>query len=388
MRPARPLGLIPSAHASEFAARDDGSSDRIATPPQRAGFATGRPGMEQPLAHRTAAVSLALAILTAASIASAVDVRTGRIDDLSPTWDRIESTAPASPTCGMPSVDSQHDGVSYNAFPIRASVAESLVVDVPAGGTTLDDTVLALYCGAFDPASPATNLVAYDDDDGELSLSRFTAEDGVTLEPGVVYWLVLTTFAPSDVGLFEVRLESPTATFVGSHERSGSLGPGSTRWNRIEANNPSVDLACSLPVADAAADDVAFQAFPIRASALGNLEVEVVADAQTALADTVLALYCDPFDPLEPTANLVAVDDDDGPELLSRFHSSDGIALAPETTYWLVLTTFDAASYGTYHVRIHDPRISFVPEPGAGAGVRAALLTLWSVVVWRRSRGS
>lgn len=345
--------------------------------------------MEVPLEHHAAAGTLALAIVTAASIASAVDVRTGRIDSLSPTWDRIEATTPANPTCGMPSIDSQHDGVSYNAFPIRATIAESLVVDVPADGTTLDDTVLALYCGAFDPANPAANLVAYDDDDGDLSLSRFTEDDGVILEPGVVYWLVLTTFAPDDVGSFEVRLESSTVAFVGSHERSGSLGSGSRRWDRIEAGDPSVDLTCSLPVADASADDVAFQAFPIRASTPGNnLEVEVVSDTQTTLLDTVLALYCDPFDPLQPTANLVAVDDDDGDELVSRFHKSDGIVLEPELTYWLVLTTFDAASYGTYHLRIHDPLISFVPAPGAGAGGRAALLALLFLLIGKRSLGS
>ncbi len=340
----------------------------------------------KPLVQHTVAASLALAILSTGMVASALDLRTGRFDALSPTWDRIESTAPASATCGLPSLDSQHDGVSYNAFPIRTTVLESLVVDVPALGTALEDTVLALYCGAFDPANPAANLVAYDDDDGELSLSRFSAEDGVTLEPDVVYWLVLTTFAPSEVGAFEVRLESETASFVDSHERSGSLGPDSTRWNRIEATDPSVDLSCNLPVTDAAADDVAFQAFPIRASALANLAVEVVADAQTTLTDTVLALYCDPFDPRDPTANLVAIDDDDGDELLSRFHASDGITLAPETPYWLVLTSYDAASNGNYRVRLHDPRIDFVPAPSAAAAERVAFIALCCIVAWRRSR--
>jgi hypothetical protein len=328
------------------------------------------------LAHFARRLGLALAIAAATRTASAADVRSGVLDELSPTWDRIESDAPASSTCGLPSQDSPHDGVSYNVFPIRVAEPENLVVEVAPSGTTVEDTVIALYCGTFDPADPGAHLVAWDDDGGDAHLSGFSADDTVALSPGSVYWLVVTTFAPGDEGVLEVRLESPTATFDTTQERSGELTAASPRWDPIDALDPSVDLTCHRAVETGAATDAAYEAFEIRASAPALLQAEVVGTDDTTLTDTILALYCDPFDPLDPTAGLVAVDDDDGPLQLSRFRAGDGIALAPETTYWLVLSTYQADSYGRYELRIHDPRIAFVPEPRAEAAASCALLAL------------
>ena len=138
----------------------------------------------------------------------------GTFNSASPTYDRILSGA-TSLTCNAPSNDSINDGMSYVALRVEVTAAENLVAEVIATGTTLGDPVLSLYCDPFDPAAPMTNLVAFNDDISQNNkMARFLDSDGITLQPGATYWLVLTTFSSGDFGTYQVDVSTPTATPV------------------------------------------------------------------------------------------------------------------------------------------------------------------------------
>ena len=92
----------------------------------------------------------------------------------------------------------------YAVFPITSSVSENLEVEVVAANTTLSDTVMTLYCDPFDPADPMANAIAYDDDGAGYPYSGFYASDGIYLDAGVTYYLVLSTFSAGDMGDFEL----------------------------------------------------------------------------------------------------------------------------------------------------------------------------------------
>jgi len=143
------------------------------------------------------------------------------LDSNSPTWDRIFSPDVA-PNCGADSTPSgKGQGVPYAAFQIFVSQQEDLEAVIDLGGTTVRDTVMAVYCDPFDPATPMARLVAYDDDSGPGQLeAAFIAADGVTLSPGPpggpprIYYLVVSSFSPGDFGTFRVNLTSATVQVV------------------------------------------------------------------------------------------------------------------------------------------------------------------------------
>jgi hypothetical protein len=68
------------------------------------------------------------------------------------------------------------------------------------------------------------------------------------------------------------------------------------------------------------------------------------------LSDTVITLYCDPFDPMDPLHNIVAYDDDGGDGLYSAFFDTDGATMTAGDPYWLVLSTFSAGDTGDYDI--------------------------------------
>jgi len=144
------------------------------------------------------------------------DSVTGTLDVSSQTWDRIVSSS-VDPGCNASSTPSAFGvGVPYLRFPVIVSAGVSnFEVTIVAEGTTVVDTVLALYCDPFDPANPAMNLVAYNDDidfDGGNLLSAFVFDDNIALGPGQ-YWIVVSTFAPGDFGDFQLDMLSTNGMF-------------------------------------------------------------------------------------------------------------------------------------------------------------------------------
>ena len=154
--------------------------------------------------------------------------------------------------------------------------------------------------------------------------------------------------------------------------RTGTFDAESPTWNRPK-DLDLVSPTCELAAQDATADGTSYAAFDIQVTAPENLEAEIV-DAGTSEAfDPMLMLYCAPFDPLNPLANLVATNDDRAVlNALPAFTAERGIALEPGQTYTIVVTTFNPADFGTWELSLQSPTAHFVPEPD-GAQLAAAL---------------
>lgn len=123
-------------------------------------------------------------------------------------------------------------------------------------------------------------------------------------------------------------------------------------WNR-PAGTDVVDTSCgagSSWVLSAQGTAVYYDVFAILSPGGTLLEAEILNSVHTTLSDTVIALYCNPFDPAAPLANAVAYDDDGGSGLLSAFTAADGIILAPNVPYWFVVTTFANGESGFYEM--------------------------------------
>lgn len=132
---------------------------------------------------------------------------------------------------------------------------------------------------------------------------------------------------------------------------AGTLDASSPTYDRIHGT--AVNAACGAPALDSLNDGMAFDIFCIEV--IDGAPVEIVIDpSQTNVADTVLTLYCDPFDPLAPSLNMVAFDDDDGVGTLSALSAADDIRLVPGREYWVVVSTYGAGMYGSFTVQLSD----------------------------------
>ena len=107
-------------------------------------------------------------------------------------------------TCAAPSSDSSNNGVAYQVFPFYSPGGQNADIEVVLG--TLADSVLFIYCDPFDPSTPASNIVAWDDDDGVGFGSAITPADGVVLDPGVQYFAVVSGFNNAQLGTFDINL--------------------------------------------------------------------------------------------------------------------------------------------------------------------------------------
>ena len=122
-----------------------------------------------------------------------------------PTYDRIFGGGTDN-TCNL-SVTFSGTGVGVNYAIVEFFSPTGGLwdgVEVNAGGTTIGDTTMTLYCDPFDPANADQNVVVYDDDGGSGLLSAITAADGVMLQANTSYFIVLGTFGPGDVGAYQL----------------------------------------------------------------------------------------------------------------------------------------------------------------------------------------
>jgi hypothetical protein len=129
---------------------------------------------------------------------------------------------------------------------------------------------------------------------------------------------------------------------------SGTL-IGEPTYTRISTNN--VDPNCNA-TSSFSASGVQYAVIPIHTTnGAGENLVATVNAAGTGINDTVMSVYC-AFDPANSDQNLVAYDDDGGGGLMSAFLAGDGVFLAPETTYYVVLSLYSSGDLGsgTYQV--------------------------------------
>ncbi len=136
---------------------------------------------------------------------------------------------------------------------------------------------------------------------------------------------------------------------------SGTLDATSPTWDRIYGS--AVDVACNASMADSSNNGLYYEEIPIQVTASENLECEITSFP----GDTVMALYCDPFDPLNPLANVVAYDDDGGVSPLSAFVAADNITLSPGATYYLIVSTFSPGVTGDFTVDFTSATVAVVP---------------------------
>ncbi|MCB1606909.1 MAG: hypothetical protein KDI71_08030 [Xanthomonadales bacterium] len=119
-------------------------------------------------------------------------------------------------SCAAASSDSSNNGTSFQTFDVRSPSGQNMDAEVVLG--TLNDSVLFVYCPPFNPADPATNIRAWDDDGGVGFGSAIVAADGVVMEPNQVYTLVVTSFSQGDAGTYTLNLGGDLQ-FVGQEEQ-------------------------------------------------------------------------------------------------------------------------------------------------------------------------
>jgi hypothetical protein len=132
---------------------------------------------------------------------------------------------------------------------------------------------------------------------------------------------------------------------------SGTLDANSPVYDRIHGT--VADSDCGAPVFDSVNNGMAFDIQCVEVTDANPIEI-VLDSGQTNISDTVLTLYCDPFDPVAPWLNVVAFDDDDGVGTLSALSAADDIRLVPGREYWIVVSTYGAGMHGSFTVQMSD----------------------------------
>lgn len=127
------------------------------------------------------------------------------------------ATIPASPTFNRPVSCAALSGVgtAVGFFDQDFSIDLDGNYTMTATGGSIGDTVFILYDGPFDPASPLTNCLAFNDDAIGL-LSQITSP----LVTGTLYTLVSTTFSNDVTGTTDVEITGP-----GNISLGGFAGP-------------------------------------------------------------------------------------------------------------------------------------------------------------------
>lgn len=163
-------------------------------------------------AFRTLKLTLASLALTASTAFAAPVDFSGTLSWSDPTFRR-----PA--TQGSLSTVGTH--VAYDVFNFFVSSDGTYRIS-----TTwfIGDTFLALYQGAFNPASALTNLVAIDDDGGLGNLSQLN----VALQADLQYSLVVTSYSNWDYG-----------TYFGNFKTIS--GGGQVTLGNLPISNPPVE---------------------------------------------------------------------------------------------------------------------------------------------------
>jgi hypothetical protein len=142
------------------------------------------------------------------SARGSVDTFTGNLTG-EPTYDKYSLDSDLVDLTCMPATSLWDEGLTeYIAIPVEVTAAANLAVSFSATGIT--DTWLGVYCD-FDPANPDMGMMFYNDDGSVGLISEILDTDGVTLQPGAVYWVVVSVYSDTDLGDGSFTLELSTA---------------------------------------------------------------------------------------------------------------------------------------------------------------------------------
>ncbi|MEH6474588.1 MAG: autotransporter outer membrane beta-barrel domain-containing protein [Sneathiella sp.] len=174
-------------------------------------------------------------------------------------------------------------GSTYNYFAEEFTPSGTGVFDISVLGTsTINDPVLYLYTGSFDPSTPLVNGVTADDDGGVGLLSKITGE---SLIGDTTYFIVVTSFNAGDIGAFDFEIVGPFGVAVGSSGYVDTASPtGMTALaSYFSSNDDSGDrqtVANYLDTLDEAELVTALKTiFPVNTSS--NAQSFVSTDAKT-----------------------------------------------------------------------------------------------------------
>ncbi|MEZ4386215.1 MAG: hypothetical protein R3D98_01305 [Candidatus Krumholzibacteriia bacterium] len=157
--------------------------------------------------------------------------------------------------------------------------------------------------------------------------------------------LALALDLPKDPDRVDYQMDTPSRIVI-----SGELTLASPTWLRWRpASYDELGLNCDLVMATSYTTQPHYDLYCFNVTT--SDPVEFVVDE--AGFDTVIYIYCDPFDPNQPTENAVYMDDDDGEGLLSAITAANGVTLTPGLDYWFIICSY-SSTVGTYSVSTSD----------------------------------
>ncbi len=196
------------------------------------------------------------------------------------------------------------------------------------------DNYIFVYNGAFNPASPLTNLVDLNDDFPSIGVSGFPS---FAVTAGTTYTIVVTGFGNLNFGAYTTTISAPLT--------ANGTTLGAPTFARPNTSRSITSFAPIYPVdaISTSATAVRYQAktFTVPTSGLYRVQSEAV----TSGFDMYTILYKGTFDPTQPLTNAVISNDDFGSITLSGFE----IGLEAGQTYTFVTTGYSNGNAGDYY---------------------------------------
>jgi len=157
--------------------------------------------------------------------------------------------------------------------------------------------------------------------------------------------IALAADVPKDPDRVDYVMDSPSRIVI-----TGELTEASPTWHRWRpASYEELGLNCDLVFNSDYVNEPYYDQYCFNVT--DSEPVEFVVD--DAGFDTVIYIYCDPFDAMDPTVNGVYMDDDDGVGLHSAIFAANGVTLTPGNDYWFIICSY-STTFGTYSVTTSD----------------------------------
>ena len=161
-------------------------------------------------------------------------------------WIHLANTTSYTSTLTASSSTYSRTGFAPGFFFEALRVTVSVTGEYDIRSISNIDAYGSLYRSAFNPSNPMGNLVIQDDSGGGRGQFRITA----TLQAGVTYILVFTTYAPNEQGPFTVSVTGPTrvglARIGGSSAATTSASTASPSTTSTRANPTTCESNITL----------------------------------------------------------------------------------------------------------------------------------------------
>jgi len=167
----------------------------------------------------------------------------------------------------------------------------------------------------------------------------------VTLLLVALAGLAIAADLPKDIDRVDYVMDAPSRIVITGELTLNS--PTFERWR--PASYEELGLNCDLVMTSSYATQPHYDLYCFNVT--DNAPVEFVVDE--AGFDTVIYIYCDPFNPDDATQNAVYMDDDDGLGLNSAIFAANGVTLNPGQDYWFLICSY-SSTVGTYSVMTSD----------------------------------